>query len=83
MRVPAGSVAVRSRPGALGNVATEDLLYMLHGLGLARDIDLDAVVAASSIIEPAVGHALPSRYYRAARALRARATTPAEPHGGQ
>ncbi len=45
---------------------------MLHGLGLARDIDLDAVVAASSIMEPAVGHALPSRYYRAARALRAR-----------
>ncbi len=55
-------------PGALGNLATEDLLYMLHGLGLARDVDLDAVVAASAGIELAVGHALPSRYYRAAQA---------------
>jgi len=57
-------------PGATGNLATEDLLYMLHGLGLARDVDLDAVVAASAAIEPALGHGLPSRYYRAARARR-------------
>ena len=70
-------------PGALGNVATEDLIYMLHGLGLARDIDLDAVVAASSLVEPAVGHALPSRYYRAARALRARDTVPRDPRGSE
>lgn len=55
-------------PGALGNLATEDLLYMLQGLGLARAIDLSAVVSASAGIEAAVGHALPSRYYRAARA---------------
>ena len=68
-------------PGALGNVATEDLLYMLHGLGLAGDIDLDAVVAASAIIEPAVGHALPSRYFRAARALRAREAAADERRG--
>jgi hydroxymethylglutaryl-CoA lyase len=66
-------------PGALGNLATEDLIYMLHGLGLAQGIDLDAVVAASSLIEPAVGHALPSRYYRAARAPRAHDTRPTEP----
>ena len=59
-------------PGALGNLATEDLVYMLHGLGLAHDVDLDAIVAASSVIEPAVGHTLPSRYYRAARATRGR-----------
>jgi hydroxymethylglutaryl-CoA lyase len=55
-------------PGALGNLATEDLLYMLHGLGLASDVDLDAVVAASAGIELCLGHALPSRYYRAAQA---------------
>jgi hydroxymethylglutaryl-CoA lyase len=59
-------------PGASGNLATEDLVYMLHGLGLAHDIDLEGVVAASSVIEPAVGHTLPSRYYRAARATRGR-----------
>jgi hydroxymethylglutaryl-CoA lyase len=55
-------------PGATGNLATEDLLYMLHGLGLARDIDLHAVVAVSASIEEQIGRPLPSRYYRAARA---------------
>ena len=52
-------------PGATGNVATEDLLYMLHGIGVHTGIDLDAVLAASAFIEPRVGHPLPSRYYRA------------------
>jgi len=60
-------------PGATGNLATEDLLYMLHGLDLETGISLDGVVAASMAIEPAVGHALPSRYVRA----RAAATSPA------
>ena len=32
-------------PGAAGNLATEDLLYMLHGLGIETGVDLDAVVA--------------------------------------
>lgn len=52
-------------PNATGNVATEDLLYMLHGLGIQTGIDLDRVRGASTFIEPMVGHALPSRYYRA------------------
>lgn len=55
-------------PGALGNLATEDLLYMLQGLGLARTVDLAAIVAASAAIEPAIGHDVPSRYHRAVRA---------------
>ena len=55
-------------PGATGNLATEDLLYMLQGLGLARAIDLDAIVSASASIEAQLGRPLPSRYYRAARA---------------
>ncbi len=54
-------------PGASGNLATEDLVYMLQGLGLAREIDLDALVRASRDIEMAVDHPLPSKYYRAAR----------------
>jgi hydroxymethylglutaryl-CoA lyase len=70
-------------PGALGNLATEGLLYMLHGLGLARDIDLDAIVTASASIEPAVGRALPSRYYRATRAAHARDTMPGDGQGGR
>ncbi len=63
-------------PGATGNLATEDLLYMLQGLGLARAIDLGAVVSASASMEARLGRSLPSRYYRAARA----ASPPARRH---
>ena len=53
-------------PGATGNLATEDLIYMLNGLGIETGVDLQAVVQASAFIEPHVGHPLASRYYRAA-----------------
>ena len=52
-------------PGASGNLATEDLLYMLHGMGIATGVDLDAVAAASRALAPALGHPLPSRYLQA------------------
>ena len=52
-------------PGATGNLATEDLIYVLNGLGVETGIDLNALVQASAFIEPKVGHPLPSRYYRA------------------
>ena len=55
-------------PGATGNVATEDLLYMLDGLGIETGVDLAKVVEASAFIESKLDHALPSRYYRASRA---------------
>jgi hydroxymethylglutaryl-CoA lyase len=55
-------------PGATGNLATEDLVYMLNGLDVATGVDLDALVDASAFIESRIGHPLPSRYYRAARA---------------
>jgi hydroxymethylglutaryl-CoA lyase len=54
-------------PGATGNLATEDLIYMLHGLGIATGVDLRAVVAASAFIESRIGHSLPSRYYTAVK----------------
>ena len=57
-------------PGATGNLATEDLIYMLDGLGIETHVDLNAVIAASQFIEPRIGHPLPSRYYRAAVARR-------------
>jgi isopropylmalate/homocitrate/citramalate synthase len=60
-------------PGATGNLATEDLLYMLDGLGLATGVSLDLVYAASTAIEPLAGHSLPSRYVRARAATDARA----------
>ncbi len=52
-------------PGATGNLATEDLVYMLDGLGLATGIQLDGIIEASRAIEPLVGHPLSSRMYRA------------------
>ncbi len=54
-------------PGATGNLATEDLIYMLDGLGIKTDVNLDALVEASRFMEARVGHPLPSRYYQAAR----------------
>jgi len=58
-------------PGAAGNLATEDLVYMLDGLGIESGVRLDALVAAGTIVERAVGHRLPSRYSQAARSARA------------
>lgn len=52
-------------PGALGNVATEDLLYMLHGMGIATGVDLEAVRAAARYIEGVLGRPLSARYLRA------------------
>jgi isopropylmalate/homocitrate/citramalate synthase len=54
-------------PGASGNLATEDLLYMLHGMGIETGVDLEQVVAASRAIAPRLGHPLPSRYLQACR----------------
>ena len=54
-------------PGASGNLATEDLLYTLHGLGYETGVDLDKVVEASQIIALSLDHMLPSRVYQASR----------------
>src|ERR1051326_7759380 len=55
-------------PGAAGNLATEDLLYMLHGMGISTGVDLDLVVQATSFIAPLLGHVPTSKYYQAALA---------------
>jgi hydroxymethylglutaryl-CoA lyase len=52
-------------PGASGNLATEDLLYMLHGMGIATGVDLAAVAEASRALASRLGRALPSRYLQA------------------
>jgi isopropylmalate/homocitrate/citramalate synthase len=52
-------------PGAAGNLATEDLLYMLHGLGIETGVDLDGVVQAARLVAGALDHRLPSRYFQA------------------
>ena len=52
-------------PGASGNLATEELLYLLHGLGIHTGVSLDAVAAASRVLGGALGRLLPSRHLRA------------------
>jgi len=49
-------------PGASGNLATEDLLYMLHGMGIETGVDLASVGEASRALGARLGRALPSRY---------------------
>lgn len=57
-------------PGATGNLATEDLVYLLDGLGISSGVRLEGVAEASRSIEPFVGHPLPSRMFRALQAHR-------------
>jgi hydroxymethylglutaryl-CoA lyase len=52
-------------PGATGNLATEDLVYMLDGLGIETGVSLEALFEASKLIESRMNHPLPSRTYRA------------------
>jgi isopropylmalate/homocitrate/citramalate synthase len=52
-------------PGASGNLATEDLLYMLHGMGIETGVDLEAVATASRAIGRLLGRRLASRYLQA------------------
>ena len=54
-------------PGAAGNLATEDLLYMLDGLGIETGVSLARVVESSRFIETRLDHRLPSRYLQAAK----------------
>jgi len=57
-------------PGAAGNLATDDLIYMLDGLGLETGVSLAALSDASAFIASKLDHQLPSRYAQAAAASR-------------
>jgi len=52
-------------PGASGNMATEDLVYMLEKMGIDTAVDLNRLVTASQIIAPYLDHPLPGRYLQA------------------
>jgi hydroxymethylglutaryl-CoA lyase len=59
-------------PGAAGNLATEDLVYMLQGMGIATGIDLERLVEAGKVAESAVGRSLPGKVHLAGvRSLKA------------
>jgi hydroxymethylglutaryl-CoA lyase len=52
-------------PGASGNIATEDLVYLLRDSDIAVDVDLQAAIAAAALAQRLVGHELPSALLRA------------------
>ncbi len=59
-------------PGAAGNLATEDLVYMLQGLGIETGINLEKLVDAGQLAEQILGKELPGRYLKATLAGRAK-----------
>ena len=65
-------------PGAAGNLATEDVVAMLHGMGIKTGIDLDKLTEASRTAATFVGHELPSKYLKAHIGKQARARRRAE-----
>lgn len=60
-------------PGASGNLATDDLIYMLNGMGVETGVSLPALSEASAFIASRLDHPLPSRY---AQAIFARTSHP-------
>ncbi|MDZ4268139.1 MAG: hydroxymethylglutaryl-CoA lyase [Mycobacterium sp.] len=52
-------------PGASGNIAVEDLVYLLRDSGVHVDVDLEAAISAARVAQEAVGHELPSALLRA------------------
>ncbi|MGH3680880.1 MAG: hydroxymethylglutaryl-CoA lyase [Natronosporangium sp.] len=52
-------------PGATGNVATEEVVHMLHDMGIETGIDLDTLIEAAALAEEIVGRELPSGVLRA------------------
>jgi len=54
-------------PNATGNVATEDLLYLLDAEGVPTGVDLDALIRVAEWLSGALGHELPGLVHRAGR----------------
>ena len=79
---PAASCGCPYAPGAAGNLATEDVVAMLHGMGVQTGIDLDKLTEASRNAGTFVGHELPSKYLKAHLGKQARARRKAEQTGG-
>ena len=52
-------------PGATGNIATEELIYLTEDMGIATGIDLEAMIEAAADAEQIVGRKLPSQVLRA------------------
>jgi hydroxymethylglutaryl-CoA lyase len=57
-------------PGAAGNLATDDLIYMLDGMGIVTGVSLTALSDATAFIGSKIDHPLPSKYAQAAASKR-------------
>ncbi|WP_425484593.1 hydroxymethylglutaryl-CoA lyase [Kroppenstedtia pulmonis] len=56
-------------PGASGNMATEDLVYMLEGMGISTGVDLPALCQVSRLVQRELGKQLPSRVLQSVLAM--------------
>ncbi len=57
-------------PGATGNIATEDLVYLLHELGIQTGVDLEKLIAAAGHVERVIGRTLPGQVMKAGARLK-------------
>jgi hydroxymethylglutaryl-CoA lyase len=57
-------------PGAAGNLATEDLVYMLDGLGVKTGVNLDLLIEAGRVAEVVLGRKLPGKVHQAGARVR-------------
>lgn len=59
-----GGCPFAGRPGATGNIATEELVLLCHEMGIATGVDLEALIEVGRMAERLVGHPLPSTLLR-------------------
>ncbi len=52
-------------PGATGNISTEDLVHMLHEMGIKTGIDLEALISCAQLLEELLDHELPGQVMKA------------------
>ncbi|CAA9462593.1 MAG: Pyruvate:Oxaloacetate transcarboxylase domain protein [uncultured Rubrobacteraceae bacterium] len=52
-------------PGATGNICTEDLVHMLHEMGVETGVDLEALIGCARLLEEFLGHELPGKVMKA------------------
>jgi hydroxymethylglutaryl-CoA lyase len=60
-----GGCPFAGRPGASGNIATEELVLLCQEMGIQTGVDLDALIEVGRMAESIVGHPLPSTLLRA------------------
>lgn len=51
-------------PGATGNICSEDMIHMLHEMGIATGVDLEALIATARALEPELGFRFPGQLIR-------------------